>query len=191
MGSRRKYRKLRPQPPAPPDNDSRYIPLTQGKFALVDLADYEWLNQWNWFAKPQPFPQTGWYAARNTGKRGARTIRMHQLIMGNVGGIDVDHIDGDGFNNRRKNLRLATRQQNGSNRKLGKNNTSGIKGVVWYAKTGKWRAKIGINRRTIHIGFFSSKELAAKAYDDAAMKHFGAYARPNKPVTEEPLNPAA
>ena len=90
---------------------------------------------------------------------------------------EVDHIDGNPSNNRLVNLRLATHQQNCSNRRIPITNTSGIKGVHWHKAAGKWAAVIKVNQRGIHLGTFENKEDAAKAYWEAAQKYHGKFAR--------------
>ena len=93
---------------------------------------------------------------------------------------DVDHIDGNGLNNQHSNLRIATRSQNLANRGSQENNTSGYKGVCWNKKLQKWIAKICIKGETIHIGCFIDKFEAARAYNIAAGRLFGEYAKLNE-----------
>lgn len=92
-------------------------------------------------------------------------------------GFDIDHIDGDGRNNRITNLRLATRSQNGANRRLQVNNASGMKGVSFYRKTKKWKAQISVRGHVKSIGYFKTIEEAAAAYRAAASEHFGEFRR--------------
>lgn len=144
------------------------IQLTQGKFALVDDADYEYLNQFSWQFDP------GGYAQRAVKtERGWRIIRMHQELTGGL----ADHADGNGLNNQRHNLRACTRTQNNQNRSVRSDNRSGLKGVT--AIGDKWRARIKVDGKTIYLGQFYSKEEAAAQYDFAAKKYFGAFARTN------------
>lgn len=101
--------------------------------------------------------------------------------------LDVDHEDGDKTNNAIKNLRLATPSENAANaHKLRRNNTSGFRGVSFYKLTGRWTAKINVNRRLRHLGYFDSAEAAARAYDRAAITHFGQFASCNFPPKTEP-----
>lgn len=154
---------------------TKEIPLTQNKFALVDDADYDWLMQWKWHAQHNGH---NWYAARNQGKRPFRTIvQMHSVIAATPKGFDTDHIDGNGLNNQRDNLRVCTHAENRRNQGKQENNTSGYKGVVW--DKGKWRAEITVNRRKIRLGIFGDPEMAARAYDKAAKQYHGTFAKLN------------
>lgn len=152
-------------------DDFRQIPLTQGKFAVVDAADYDWLNQWKWCAQKTDY---GWRAARYDS---GDYVYMHRLIMGAPGNRQVDHRDGDGLNNRRSNLRLATSQQNLFNRGPNRNNSSGHKGVKWRPHAKKWQAYITVNRKQIHLGYFTNIDDAAAAYTGAAKDFAGEFAR--------------
>lgn len=156
------------------------IQLTKGKSALVDDEDYELLSKYRWCATRG---RNTWYAWRHSYHDGnIETIAMHRLILAAPDGLEVDHIDGDGLNNTRSNLRLATRSQNLHNGKRLKNNTSGYKGVHWVKYTlhaGKWRSRIYVGGRAIHLGVFADREEAAKAYDKAALEMCGEYARTN------------
>jgi hypothetical protein len=161
----------------PPDDSTRLIPLTQGKFAVVDAADYEWLSQWKWYASYQR--TTGrWYAYRASyiGKK-KYNIAMHRVILNAPHGLKVDHVDGDGLHNRHDNIRLATICQNRFNRGPQRNNTSGIKGVSWNKETGKWQAFIGVNGKQTHLGLFVDKLDAAAAYAEAAKRLHGEFSR--------------
>jgi AP2 domain-containing protein/HNH endonuclease len=157
---------------------TKQIALTQGKVALVDDDMFEYLNQWKWFISKEGYT---YYAVRS-GKRPIRKqIRMHRVIINAPDGVEVDHRDGDGLNNQRYNLRIATRSQNQANQPLGRNSTSGYKGVSWHKGTGKWRATIFVSGRQIALGLYDQAEDAARAYDLAAIEHFGPYARTNLP----------
>jgi hypothetical protein len=158
----------------------REIPLTQGKVALVDDEDYEWLSQWKWFAYHD---RSGtWYARRNIrlpdGRMGI--LSMQNAVRAMDAGYLCDHEDGDGLNNQRYNLRRATKNQNVRNRKKQRNNTSGYRGVSWDAEKQKWRAQIRVDTKGISLGRFSDPEDAARAYNAAALKHFGEFARLNE-----------
>lgn len=158
----------------------RKIRLTQGYFAKVDQRDYEYLCRYKWCVNMTPNSKyarcTKFY---KTGK--SRTVMMHRLIMEPPRGYVVDHINGDGLDNRRANLRLATCAQNGRNRRKIKKGISRYKGVGWEESTGKWRARIIINRKKISLGCYKDEIAAARAYDKAAKKYHGEFARLNFP----------
>ena len=162
-------------------NNMKEIKLTQGKVALVDDEDYELVKQYKWCAV---FHRHTWYAYANTkqikGKK-SQTIRMHRLILGLGFGnkLKSDHIDGNGLDNKRQNLRICNNQQNCSNKKIYGKGTSKYKGVYWVKSLKKWRAMIGYAGKRIHLGVFSIEECAALAYDFAAMKYYREFAHFN------------
>jgi hypothetical protein len=151
-------------------------------FALVDDEDYEWLSQWKWFAS-KPSAQQGFYAFRKTRVHPPRkdtrqtTVGMHREIVKLQPGDErfVDHVNSDTLDNRKCNLRVATRGQNAANQRLSRKNTSGFKGVTPVGN--KWQAQIGISGRRIYLGLFNTPELAHAAYCAAAARHFGEFAR--------------
>jgi hypothetical protein len=110
-----------------------------------------------------------------------QTLLLHRLVMGLGSGrkVQVDHINGDKLDNRRANLRLCDNRQNHQNTSKPVTNTSGFKGVHSHPMSKKWVAAISINSKLTHLGMFETKELAAKAYDDAARKFYGEFARLN------------
>lgn len=152
------------------------IPLTQGKVALVDDEYYEELMEFKWYA----LMEGGTFYARRhsvTDEQGKRhTIRMHRFIMNTPDGLDTDHIDGDGLNNTRANLRVCTRAQNQRNKGAQRNNASGFKGVSFHRGAKKWRAQISIDGTKTYLGLFLTRELAYEAYCDASIKHHGDFA---------------
>ena len=153
------------------------IPLTQEKFAIVDAADYDYLMQWKWHTT---ISNGKCYAARRAWRGGKlRPVYMHREIMRAPKGKQVDHRDGDGLNNTRANLRLATSQQNNMNRRTRKDSKSGYKGVWVDKKTGKWQAQIALNGKRIHLGLFDTPLEASRAYSKAAHKLFGDFAQIN------------
>ena len=173
---RRRGPVVRLEPPEPPNDEIRYIPLTRGKFAIVDAADYERLSKHKWLASGDE--QRGFYAARRVGNK---LVLMHRVIMNAPEGTVVDHINGNSLNNRRGNLRLCTQKQNSRNARSSRHSTSRFKGVYFHKQTGKWVATIGYNGKTIHLGSFDDEIEAAKAYDRKARELFGEFAYLNFP----------
>lgn len=157
------------------------IPLTQGKMVLVDDDDYETLMQFKWVYKKPGHRRTA-YAVRGkivgyeAGKK-YTTIAMHRVIMRSPIGYEIDHINGNGLDNRKENLRIATRAQNQQNRNILRHNTSGYKGVSKDRET--WRAQIRVNNTIMRLGRFRDKISAAIAYNEAAKKYHGEFARLN------------
>lgn len=162
-----------------PQAEYRTIPLTKGQFALVDAADFHWLNQWKWFARWSPTSRT-FYAQRSLypPSPGAYCIVMHRQIMDARKGMEVDHRDHDGLNNRRDNLRICTPSQNHSNARLSPKNKSGYKGVSWSKAEGKWRAQLKANRKYIWLGHFTDPREAHAAYQKACIEEFEDFANP-------------
>lgn len=149
------------------------IPLTQGKYAIVDDIDFEYLNQWKWTFHNLE------YAYRKDSKDNRKNILMHRAILKTPTGKLTDHVNGNGLDNRRGNLRVCTSSQNQKNQRKNKANTSGFKGVSWDKERKKWAAYINANGRLYHLGRFSIKRVAAEAYDKAAKKLHGEFARLN------------
>jgi hypothetical protein len=161
----------------------RTIELTQDQVAIVDDEDFDWLSLWIWSAGKD---RTGnkFYATRTVEisprpNRQFHIVKMHRLIMDAPDGVEVDHIDGNGLNNQRSNLRLATHQQNMCNQGLLSTNSSGWKGVRWHKQRQKWQARITVDGREIHLGLFGDPVEAAKRYDAAASEYFKDFARTN------------
>jgi hypothetical protein len=162
---------------------TREIPLTRGMVALVDSHDYDFLLQWRWNAKINKTHRT-FYATRTEGNE-SRTIHMHRVILSVPIGMSVDHINGNGLDNRRSNLRICTSHENSFNHSLISSNTSGYKGVCWNKASSKWQAGIMLNGKSTHLGLFSDPVDAARAYDVAARKLFGEFAWLNFPNDAE------
>jgi hypothetical protein len=152
----------------PTSLETKEIPLTQSKTAIIDASSYDFLMQWKWCAASR---RGTFYAIANIPESdGSRFSQlMHRLIMGNPEYSFVDHIDGNGLNNCRNNLRLATPLENARNRgPYSKQTTSVFKGVSWSKEKEKWQASIRVPGRKIFLGRFDSEIEAALAYDNAA-----------------------
>jgi hypothetical protein len=148
-------------------------------FTMVDDTDFDWLNQWKW----------GVDAKSNTSyaKRAGESqecIQMHRLILGLTDKkVVTDHINGNGLDNRRSNLRACSQAENLKNQKESKNNTSGYKGVYWNKVSNKWYATISVNSKDKYLGSFTCLIKAAKCFDEAAIKYRGEFAKLNFPAT--------
>lgn len=138
------------------------IKLTQGKFALVDDKDCRKIKAYKWFAHKRK--SGGIYYARSSHK--GKTLLMHRLIIDAPRGVLIDHRDGDGLNNTRSNLRLATNQENGWNWHCKPIGTSKYRGVSWVKRDKLWVAHITHNGKGIHVGGFKKEVDAARAYDN-------------------------
>lgn len=147
------------------------IPLVKGVSALVDDRDIRFVNNFKW----------------NTGSRGyvtscinGKVVLLHRFIMNAPKGMEVDHINGNPLDNRRINLRLCNSNQNKWNRTKSINKSSKFKGVYWDVRTRKWIVGIRKNYKHSYLGSFSLEQDAAKAYNNAAIKYFGEFAKLNK-----------
>ncbi len=157
---------------------AKMIDLGKGLNAIVDDEDFDAVSQFKWYPirmKRRVYAIRYLEFDRKTGN--SKMISMHRQLVEAVG-LDVDHIDGDGLNNSRSNLRAATRAQNLWNQPKSRGK-SRFKGVHWHAQNKKWRARIMKLGKQIDLGCFASEEDAAKAYDRAARSLFGDFARPN------------
>ena len=165
----------------------KQIPLTRGKFAIVDDADFEKLNRYNWYA----FRSYGntFYAVRSiclpNGKW--RLIFMHRVILNLEYGDkrQGDHRNNNSLDNRRDNLRICTNRQNSQNSRPNKSCTSVYKGVSWSKDRHKWVAQIKTQDKQTNLGRYVSEIEAARAYDVAAIKCFGEFAHTNGIVLED------
>ena len=151
------------------------ISLSMGLVTVVGDDDFQLVSKHKWHAVKHGRTH---YAVSNIKINGKyTTVQMHRLILGVTDNeISVDHIDGNGLNNRRKNLRECSNANNAMNRRKYKNNTSGYKGVTLEKSTMKWRARIKTGGAMKSLGLFDSPELAHAAYCAAAVKMHGEFA---------------
>jgi hypothetical protein len=163
---------VRLEPPEPPNDKIKHIPLTKGKFAIVDAADYPALSKYKWFAQEVA---GGFYAARH---EAGKTILMHRQIMQPPPGMVVDHIDGNRANNSRVNLRVCTQRHNVCNSRP-HGGRSGFKGVTPHRD--KWDSKFSYRGETYRAGVFDDPVEAARARDLLAVDVLGEYAWLNLP----------
>lgn len=162
-----------------PSEDYRLIPLTRGQFAKVDIADFDALSRYKWYAKL--FNHGSFYAARTDRSSGTvKTVLMHRQILGlSEKTAKGDHINRDTLDYRRSNLRECSNAENCRNKGAHKNNKLGLKGVTHHPchnRIKHYRAAIMLNGKRIGLGMFLTKEEAAQAYDEAAKEHHGQFA---------------
>lgn len=150
-----------------------HIPISRGLFAIVDAEDAERVRAHRWWAYKSS-TATSWYARTRIG---GKFVAMPNFIMGSP--ELFDHRDLDGLNNRRENLRPATRSQNQFNRPAQRGGSSRFKGVSFCKLTGRWRADISAHGHTRRLGRFDTEEQAAAAYNAAARELHGSFARLN------------
>ena len=156
--------------------DFGIIPLTRGSQSIIDLEDIEFCGKWNWSLMTSGCS----YVKRNrliSDGTGPGAILLHRVLLGAPLGMVVDHINGNGLDNRRGNLRLASQAQNIRNSHKRSDNTSGYKGVFWDNFTGKWMAAIGFEGKFHNLGRYDSPEQAKLIYDAAAKRMFGEFVR--------------
>lgn len=152
------------------------VKLTKGYHATVDIADADVVAAFTWQAVV-----TGRrvYAATTVCAPGRKQYRlyMHRLLLSAPAGMEVDHVNGDGLDNRRRNIRLATGAENRRNKGLTAQNRSGLKGASWNNHAGKWEANIRAGGKRHYLGLFLTAETAHAAYAEAALRLHGAFAR--------------
>lgn len=152
----------------------REINLTQGKVAIVDDCDYDYLIQFKWFAV---YNRGKWYAARKSGSETRALLFMHRDIMRPPDpSMVIDHINGDGLTCTRANMRICTQAENSRNSRPKSNGKIQYKGVSWHNASSSFVAQINTGGKVTHLGCFDTPEAAALAYNDAAKEYFGEYA---------------
>ena len=157
---------------------AKEIQLTQGKVAIVDDDMFDYLNQWKWHTFKQN--RNNFYARRTFRiNNKQKHIIMHRLIIKCEGKI-IDHISGNGLDNRACNIRVCNKSQNPINRRININNLSGYKGVSWFKPCQKWRAQIQYKKIVYFLGTYEKRIDAARAYNTAALKYHGEFAHINK-----------
>jgi hypothetical protein len=150
---------------------TKSIPLTRGRFAIVDDEDAARVMDFTWHYMNNGYAGTTYDQGRK--------IYLHRFVMGAKRGEQVDHINMNKLDCRKENLRICSNQQNNANKTKQINNTSGYKGVTWDKVNKKWSAAIMVNKRSKKLGRFTNKEDAAREYDKAAKMYFGEFARTN------------
>ena len=154
-----------------------YVALNDGREAVIDATDAARIGQFNWFANPW---DRGFYAMRRDWQKGqgfSIPILMHRVILNASVGLQVDHINSDGLDNRRANLRLATAKQNAANSRIKTTNRSGLKCVHWSNERNKWRVQIVDDGKRIHGGYFADKATAEAVAKNLIQSIHGEFAR--------------
>ncbi|MBE0535092.1 MAG: HNH endonuclease, partial [Phycisphaerae bacterium] len=163
-------------PLANPNPKERLIPVKGGPHARVDAEDYERVAKYRWCARHMPASCYAYF--------GGRSLAMHRLILNAPKGLIVDHMDHDGMNNTKRNLRLCTAAENQRHRRAQCKGTSRFKGVSWSRSRRKWCAAIMYKFRTYRLGYFDDEIQAATAYDKKARELHGKFACLNFPEAD-------
>lgn len=158
----------------------KLIYLTKGYTTQVDDIDFEQLNRFKWYAATSR-SNTPIYAARKSGTKPRKNIYMHRLLLNAPQDREVDHIDGNGLNNTRGNIRLVTRRQNSLNTSKRPSRIP-YRGVEFRKADGRYWCRIVHNGKRISIGYFHSAVNAATAYDKKALELFGEFGKLNFPT---------
>jgi hypothetical protein len=152
-----------------------YVTLTQGYESIIDAADAEFVGQWNWCVVvdgPRRYAHGGATAFKQI-----KASALHRAILGVTGSEIVDHIDGNGLNNRRQNLRIVSASENAQNSRPRKETKSGYKGVFFHKKNNNWRAQIMAEGKRYSLGLFNTAEEAHAAYCEASDRLHGEFGR--------------
>lgn len=145
-----------------------------GKYMLIDDEDYHLVSSFSWHLRPDGYASARVHGSYPKGK----SILAHKLIMPESSDHQVDHINGNGIDNQKSNLRLVTHQQNQWNQKK-TSGSSKYKGICWDNERQKWLTQIGFNNKNIYIGRFETEHHAAMAYDISAKELFGEFSSLN------------
>lgn len=159
---------------------TQLIPLTKGQYAIVDDEDYDKIVAHKWCCHIAKGGDK--YAVRAMPRaisKKRKSIYMHHVIALSPPGKIVDHKDGDTLNNTRSNLRVCGLSENNMNKRLQKNNTSGVRGVCWHKRFDKWQAKIKINGKVKYLGYFDNLKEAETVRQEAENELFGEFSYHN------------
>lgn len=148
-----------------------YIPISKSEFAVVDIDDLPLVLDYS----PTWCRDSDYAYATNR----RNPLAMHRVILNPPKGLDVDHVNGDKFDNRRSNLRLATRSENCANKKIRSDNKTGFKGVFWISTKNRFVVEVEKQGVKKYVGAFKCKYDAATAYNFAAFEIFGVFAKTN------------
>lgn len=164
------------------------IRLTNGMVTIIDDDDYDLVSQRTWF----PIPNRNiTYAATFTPLLDSRLLFLHSFVLGKRGNVGTDHINGNGLDNRKENLRPASQRQNMMNRSKsptvdGKVCSSNFKGVTWLKRRRRWQSRVKLIGRNYYLGEFKNEITAVRAYDIKAQHYFGEFAKLNLPLAKLP-----
>lgn len=163
------------------DGTLAYVTLTRGYTATIDAADVSLVEGFNWRAfvtRRRDGSIRSVYARRDAASEdGAGVVYMHRLIAGTQPDMHTDHIDGNGINNARSNLRSATPMQNVQNTRITARNNSGVKGVWFHKQSGRWTSQVKVLGKSIHLGLYATIEEASAAYAQAITQYHGKFGR--------------
>lgn len=150
----------------------KLIELTQGKFAVVDDEDYEYISMFKWHLSYSGYVASSVY---NPETKRSKHLLMHRFLTPCPKGKQVDHIDGDRLNNCRDNLRICTLAENRSNSGRYTTNTSGHRGIQWRSDKKKWRARIFHDKKEYFLGYFADKDKAVEVWRRVAKLLYGEF----------------